>query len=184
MGTSPAVMAEFLKSLGYPVKNVTGYRGSSNTFAALERDELHGRIISQSSMETVFRRFLDEDIVRPILAIGKEPRLKPLEGIATLEDLKLSSANREIAEFMINTWALLRTYAVPPGTPAHRVKTLREAFLKALKSPKLLKDARRQGVIVNPVSGQEVTKTIERLSKLTQSNPEIIRKYKELAGVK
>ncbi len=68
MGTSPAMMAEFLKSLGYPVKNVTGYRGSSNTFAALERNELHGRIISQSSMQTVFRRFLDEDIVRPLLS--------------------------------------------------------------------------------------------------------------------
>lgn len=184
MGTSPAVMAEFLKSIGYAVKNVTGYRGSANTFAALERNELHGRIISQASMQTVYRRFLERDFVRPLLSIGKEPRLKPLAGVPTLEDLKLSTANRELAEFMINTWALLRTYAVPPGTPEDRVKILRQAFLKALKSPKLIKDAKRQGVIVDPVSGEEVTKTIQKLSKLTRSNPKILKRYKKLAGVK
>ncbi len=77
-----------------------------------------------------------------------------------------------------------RPYAVPPGTPEDRVKILRQAFLKALKSPKLQKDAKRQGVIVAPISGQEVTKTIQKLSKLTQSNPEILNRYKELAGVK
>jgi tripartite-type tricarboxylate transporter receptor subunit TctC len=177
-------MAEFLKSIGYPIKNVTGYRGSANTFAALERNELHGRIISQGTMETVYRRFLERDFVRPLLSFGDEPRLKPLKGVPTLKDLKLSTADSKLAEFMVKTWALLRTYAVPPGVPPDRVKILREAFLKALKSPKLQGDAKRQGVIVDPVSGQGVTQTIQKLNKLTQSNPEILKRYKKLAGVK
>ncbi len=184
MGTSPAVMAEFLKSIGYSIKNVTGYRGSANTFAALERNELHGRIISQSTMETVYRRFLERDFLRPLLSFGDEPRLKPLKGVPTLKDLKLSAADRELADFMVKTWALLRTYAVPPGVPPDRVKILRAAFLKALQSPKLQGDAKRQGVVVDPVSGEKVEQTIQKLYEVTQSNPEILKRYKKLAGLK
>ena len=184
MGTSPATMAEFLKNLGYSVKNVTGYRGSANTFAALERKELDGRILSQSTMETVYRRFLDRGYVRPLFSMGEEPRLKPLEGIPTLNDLELNASQAELAEFIIKTWALLRTYAAPPGTPPERVNILRQAFVKALQSPKLIKDAERQGVIVAPVSGEEVTKTIERLHKISQANPEVVNEYKKLVEVK
>lgn len=184
MGTSPATMAEFLRTLGYAVKNITGYRGSSNTFAALERKELDGRIISQSTMETVYRRFLERDYVRPLFSMGKEPRLKPLEGVPTLEDLELNAAQAELAEFIIKTWALLRTYAVPPGTPPDRVKILRQAFLKALQSPKLMKDAERQGVVVAPVSGEEVAETIQKLYKISEGNPEIVNEYKKLVGAK
>ena len=184
LGTSPATMIEFLKTLGYPVKNIAGYRGSADTFAAMERNELHGRVLSQASMQGVYRRFLERDFVRPILAIGKEPRIKPLKGVATLKDLKLSSAQADLAEFIIKTWALLRTYAVPPGTPPDRLKILRQAFLKALKSPKLIKDAKKQGVVVAPMSGEEVEKTIKRLHNIAQAYPEILNEYKKLVGVK
>lgn len=178
--SSSTVMGEFLRSVGYPVKNVLGYKGSARAMGALERKEVDGRIMSQATMQTIYRRFIKAGSVRPILSIGTDPRVKPLEGVPTLKDLKLNAEQLKMAKFLTTTWALLRLYAVPPGTAPERVKTLRQAFLKALKSPKLMKDAVRQGVVVAPLSSEEVTRTIKELSK---SPPEIREKYRKLVGM-
>ena len=181
IGTGPAVLAEFLRSLGLPLKNVHGYLGSRDTMAALERKEADGRIISQSTMQSIYGRFIDEGLVRPILSLGKEPRLAPLRGIATEKDLNLNSAQLKMADFLTTTWALLRVYAVPPGTPPERLKALRDAFINTLKSPQLITEAERQGVRLAPISGEEVNGFIQ---KIYQTSPSIVERYKELLVAK
>jgi tripartite-type tricarboxylate transporter receptor subunit TctC len=181
IGNSAAVAGEFLRYLGLPVRNIIGYKGSAETFAAIERKELDGRMIGQSSVQMIFHRFYDEGLIRPIIAVGDEPRLKPIPGVATLEDLKLNPDQRKLAEFVTSTFALLRTYAVPPGTPPERVKILRGAFMKSFKDPQLLKDAKRMGVIVAPVSGEQVTKVIQKMS---QTSPEVLKQFRRFIGMK
>ena len=177
-GTSGSLAGELLRAVGLPVKNIYGYKGSAPTMAALERKEIDARVLPQDTMQGTYRRYIDENIVRPIFALGKEPRLKPLPGVATLEDLKLSEEQRKLAEFITSTWTLLRPFAVPPGTPPELVRLLREAFMKAMKSPQLVKDAKRQGVIIVPTPGEEVERIVERLY---QTSPEILEKYKKFA---
>ena len=177
VGTGPAVAGEFMRLIGLPVKSVYGYEGSRAVMAALERKEVDGRIISQATMQQIYRRFVENGFVRPILALGNEPRLKPIPGIATMKDLNLSSAQRKLADFLVKTWALLRVFALPPGTPPQRTKILREAFLETLKSPKLIKDAERQRVTIEPLSGEEVTEIIR---DMFQASPEILEEYKKL----
>jgi len=155
--------------------------GSSGVFAALERKEVDGRITSQVSVQTTYRRFLDEGIIRPILSLGSDPRVKPIPGVATLDDLKLDAEQRKLAEYLITTWSHLRIYGVSPGVPPERLAVLRKAFMDALKSPKLIKDAERQGVIVSPSSWKRIEADMKRLSK-TSSNT--LEKYKKLAGLK
>ncbi len=132
-------------------------------------------------MQTVYRRFIDEGVVRPILSIGSDPRVKPLPGVATLKDLKLTPDQRKLADFLMATWRLLRLYALPPGTPPERIRVLRQAFVRALKSPKLLNDAEKQGVVLSPIYGEEVGRIVE---ELFQTPPEILEKYKKLIGSK
>ncbi len=179
--TASAVAGKFLKQLGYPVKNVIGYRGSSGAMAALERKEVDGRITTQSSVETVYKRFLDEDIIRPVLSLGTDPLVKHFPGIATEKDLKLDGNEKRLMTFFIRSWRFLRVYAVPPGTPMDRVKALREAFDKTLQSPKLIEHARRQGVIVVYTPGEEIERDIKNIA---QTSPKIIQMYKEFLGVK
>ena len=109
----------------------------------------------------------------------RDPRVKPLEGVPNLKDLKLNAEQLKMAKFLTNTWSLLRLYAVPPGTAPERAKILRQAFLKALNSPKLKKDAKRQGVIVAPLSAEQVTRTIKELYK---SPPDLREKYRKMVG--
>ena len=149
--------------------------------AALERKETDGRILTQSTMQTIYRRYIDEGVVRPILYMGSDPRVKRIPGVATLKDLNLTPDQRKMADFLMTTWRLLRLYALPPGTPPERIKVLRQAFVRALKSPKLLSDAEKQGVVLSPIYGEEVGRIVEGLF---QTPPEILEKYKKLVGSK
>jgi len=180
-GTGAAVAGQFLQSIGFPLKNVLGYRGSSGVFAALERKEVDGRITSQVSVETTYRRFLDEGIIRPILSLGSDPRVKPIPGVATLDDLKLDPEQRKLADFLVTTWSHLRIYGVAPGVPPERLAVLRKAFFETMKSPKLIKDAERQGVIVSPSSWKRIDADMKRLSK---TSSQTLEQYKKLAGLK
>ena len=62
-----------------------------------------------------------------------------------------------------------------------RVKILREAFDKTLKSPKLKEQAKRQGVIVVYTPGEEVERDIKNIA---QTSPKVIQMYKSFLGVK
>ena len=179
---SPATAAnQFLASLGYPIKGVFGYRGTANVMAALERGEVDARIMSQTNMQTIFRRYLDSGLVRPVLAIGEDPRVKPIPGVATLKDMNLNPEQQRMAEFLVGTWKLLRLFAIPPGTPPDRVAALRKAFMDTLNSPKVLEQAKRQKVVVSPASPETIEKTI---TGLYQAPPDLLARYKELLGRK
>ena len=181
IGSASTAATLFLRHLGYPIKPIMGYRGTANVMAAMERKELDARVMSQATMQGNYRRYIDSGLVRPVLSIGDEPRVKPIPGIATLKDLKLNAEQQRIADFLIGTWKLLRLFAVPPGTPPDRVATLRKAFMDTLNSPELLEQAKRQKLIISPASPESVEKTIADLYK---ASPELLKKYKEIVTVK
>ncbi len=180
-GNLASIGPHFLKSIGLPIKPVLGYGGSAPVFAAIERKEVDGRFTAQESVQTRYRRFLDEGILRPILAFGSDPRVKDFPGIATVDDLNLDRGQRELAEFLIKTWRHLRLFAIPPGVPPERLAILRKAFDRMLKDPKVIRDGDRQGVRVSPTSWKTIEANIKELS---EAPPKIIEQYKELAGLK
>ncbi len=173
--------AYYLKSIGLPVEPVLGYAGSAPSFAAIERKEADGRISSQESFQTRYRRFLDEGILRPILAFGSDPRVKHIPGVATEDDLNLDAKERQFVEFLIKTWRHLRIFAMPPGVPPERLAIIRKAFDEMLKDPKVIEEGNRQGVRISPSSWQKIEQDIKELS---EAPPWIIKKYKDLAGIK
>lgn len=173
--------AFYLKSIGLPIEPVMGYGGSAPTFAAIERKEVDGRISSQESFQTRYRRFLDEGILHPILAFGSDPRVKHIPGVATEKDLNLDSKEQQFVEFLIKTWRHLRLFAMPPGVPPERLATIRKAFDTMLTDPKVIEEGNRQGVRISPSSWQKIEQDIKELS---ESPTWIIQRYKELAGIK
>ncbi|NIO10847.1 MAG: hypothetical protein GTO40_23705 [Deltaproteobacteria bacterium] len=173
--------AYYLKSVGLPVEPVLGYGGSAPSFAAIERKEADGRISSQESFQTRYKRFLDEGILHPIIAFGSDPRVKHIPGVATEKDLNLDKKDLEFTEFLIKTWRHLRIFAMPPGVPPERVALIRNGFNEMLKDPKVISEGNRQGVRISPSSWQEIEKNIKELS---EAPPWIIKRYKDIAGLK
>lgn len=81
----------------------------------------------------------------------------------------------------IDSFAVLRIYALPPGTPADRVEILRGAFTNALKDPRLINEAERQGVNISPLGGEQVGEIVR---KMAQTPAEVLEQYKILIGKK
>ena len=177
VGSASTAATQFLRYLGYPIKAIMGYQGTARVMAAMERKELDARVMSQATMQGNYRRYIESGLVRPILALGDEPRVKPIPGIATIKDLNLNPEQQEMADFLIGTWKLLRLFGLPPGTPPDRVATLRKAFMETLNSPELLQQAKRQKLIISPASPESVEKTV---AGLYSASPELLAKYDEI----
>ncbi|MCY4488112.1 MAG: tripartite tricarboxylate transporter substrate-binding protein [Deltaproteobacteria bacterium] len=181
VGQSAAVMGEFERALGLPIKVVTGYKGSTGILAALERKELEGMNLSLHFVQDRYGHFIENGTIRPFLAIGTGPGAEAPPGVATLRDLTLNSDQRKLADFLIQSWSILRLYALPPGTPPDRLQVLQEAFLKALASPQFVSEAKRQGIRVSPRSGKDVARIIQLM---TDAPPAVVAQYKKFLGLK
>ena len=69
----------------------------------------------------------------------------------------------------------------PPGTPADRVKILREAYLKAVRDPELITEAQKARWVIEPVSGDELQAVAERI--MVQP-PQVVEQVKKILRVK
>src|SRR5438094_369088 len=70
-----------------------------------------------------------------------------------------------------------RLYAMPPATPADRVRTLRAAFLETLRDPEFVNDAKQAKLDIDPVGGEEVERLMGELFRMP---PPVLAKLKEL----
>jgi hypothetical protein len=73
--------------------------------------------------------------------------------------------------------SITRPYSLPPGTPKDRVKILQKAFMDTMKDPEFLADAKKSQLDLDPVSPEEVEKTVARFFKL---DPALIAKLREI----
>jgi tripartite-type tricarboxylate transporter receptor subunit TctC len=65
----------------------------------------------------------------------------------------------------------------PPGMPADRLKLLRDGLNKMMTDPELLADAKKKGLDVAPLSGEDVEALIKEAGVLS---PEVIQRLKPL----
>ncbi|MEK6600749.1 MAG: hypothetical protein AABZ09_02615, partial [Candidatus Binatota bacterium] len=96
--------------------------------------------------------------------------------------LAIHLAKNETARLLIQSGiqdpsSITRPYALPPGMPKDRVQLLRKAFMDSLKDPEFLADAQKSRLEVDPLSGEELEKTVAGLFKL---DPAVVGKLKEI----
>jgi tripartite-type tricarboxylate transporter receptor subunit TctC len=80
---------------------------------------------------------------------------------------------------MMLTRASSANIGLPPGIPAERLKTLREAFMKLMADPAFLADVKKRNLEVEPSTGEE----LERLAKEVMNQPPaVIERMQTLMG--
>jgi len=72
---------------------------------------------------------------------------------------------------------LTYSYVLSPGTPKERVEIMRKAFADTMKDPEFLADTKKSRLGVDPMTGEELEKTVTRLFKLS---PGLVAKLKEV----
>lgn len=159
----PLLLSEFA---GAKFKFVSGYPANADVLLALERKEAD----LWAAFATTIRLAADRGAVRPIVR-GRVP-VPGYEQLPVDEELTSNPVGKAIMGIRAAPLAIGRAFAATPGTPADRVKVLREAFAKAVKDPELLEEAKRAKVDFGYISSEEVLKSF---SSLLEQSPEVQR---------
>ena len=164
-------------------KIVSGYKGTAPIRAALlqkEVDALTGW--SWDSVKSTGMSMIDDGDAKIIAYIGEERH-------AELEERKVPYLNPRITKaadiafmkVLMLPAAMLRPWALPPGTPKDKVQIMQTAFNNTLKDPGFLKDAKRTRLDINPKSGEYLVNLMNDMKK--RMTPEITSRARKIIGL-
>jgi tripartite-type tricarboxylate transporter receptor subunit TctC len=122
-------------TLNLPIQLVRGYKGTADIRLAAESGELAGGCWQWESIKATWRQGLDSGEVAVLLQVSPKP-LPDLPNVPLAPSLaKTEEARQLIHAGIIVPSEIGRLYALPPGTPADRVQTLRTAFVETMRDP-------------------------------------------------
>lgn len=178
------ILARLLEETLPPLKinTVLGYPGGSEIDLAVEKGEVicRGMTASPYFGREPFISWEKKNFVRVLLYTG-EKRDERIPDVPTLREIfdkeKVPENSRRVAEVILAAESFGRPIFAGPGTPADRIKLLRNAFEQALKDPELLAEAKKGRMDVEPESGQN----LERLTnKVLDQPPNVIARVKKI----
>ena len=164
--------------LGTKFNVVAGYPGSREMMLAIEQGEVSGACgIGVSSLAEAEPSWIPSGkvIVLAQEALKPDPSMTARHVPLTLEFAKTDD-ERQVLSLMYSQEVFGRPFVAPPGTPEDRVAALRASFLATLKDPATLDDAKRVGLIVDPIEGAEVQALV---AKVYATPPAIVQRLKD-----
>jgi tripartite-type tricarboxylate transporter receptor subunit TctC len=172
------------ETLGVKFQEVRGYPGGVEIDLALEKGEIHCRgtgITTHFAREPYFtwhKTGFDRHIVQT--GAKKDPRIADAPTLVELMDKRKTSAfSRSVAKVMLVSATLGRPMVSTPGTPQDRVKTLREAYLKAFSDPEAIQEAKKGRMDLQALPGAEVETQIREVMNQPK---DVIERVKKLSG--
>jgi tripartite-type tricarboxylate transporter receptor subunit TctC len=164
-------------TLGVPIQLISGYKGPTELQLAVEGGELAGLCNSWESLRVTSIKSIEAgDLVIVLQAI---PRAHPeLPKVPLAISMVKTEESRQLIQAGIHDInAIIRPYVLPPGTPRERVQILRKAFTDTLKDPDFRSDAKKSKLDIDPLTGEELEKTVAGLLKVS---PGTLAKLKEI----
>ena len=171
------------ETLGIKFQEVRGYPGGVEIDLALEKGEIHCRgtgITTHFAREPYFtwhKNGFDRHLVQT--GNKKDPRLPDAPTLLELMDKRNTPGlSRNVAKVMLVSATLGRPMIATPGIPGDRIKTLRDAYLKAFKEPEVLEEAKKTKLDLSTLSGEEVETQIREVMNQPK---EVIERVKKLS---
>jgi tripartite-type tricarboxylate transporter receptor subunit TctC len=183
-GTGPASPAEFMPKvlnhvLGTKFKVITGYPGSNEGMLAMEKGEVDGATTSWNTLKTSKQDWLKDKSIT-ILVTYTPYRHKELPDVPNMVELGKTDEQKQILALYASGAVIGRSIFTSPGVPADRVKALRDAFTAMTKDPVFLAEVEKTKAEFDPMSGEELQKTIEDASHVS---PEVREKARAARGL-
>ncbi|HEU5464318.1 MAG TPA: tripartite tricarboxylate transporter substrate-binding protein [Candidatus Binatia bacterium] len=178
----PRVLEE---TIGTKFQLVTGYQGGADIEIAVERGEVQCRAFTIQVFygREPFNTWRSKNLVRVLVYGGKkrDPRIPDTPLISELLDhYKSSDLHRRLVTVMLGSgeFGAAPMFAAP-GTAPELIKTLRAGYAKALTSPELVAEAKKQGLEPDLIDGDEM----EALAReVLNQPPEVISLMKKVMG--
>ena len=171
--------------LGAKINPVLGYPGGAEVDIAVERGEVvcRGMSIDPYFGREPFISWGKKGFVRLLVQTAKtrDPRAPDVPTIYELMDqYKTPDISRRVVRVMLAGAEFGSPLFAAPGTPAERIKILREAHAKSMKDPELIAEAKKGRMDMDPSTGED----LQELTKEVMSQPpEVIERAKKLSGM-
>ncbi|HEY7553791.1 MAG TPA: tripartite tricarboxylate transporter substrate-binding protein [Candidatus Binatia bacterium] len=166
-GDASFVMSRVLKEvLGLPVQLVVGYKGTADIRLAADSGELAGGCWQWESIKVTWTKALDAGDVNVVVQLVEKPHPDLPKVPLAVSLAKTKEARLLLQAAVHDPNSITRPYSLSPGTPKDRVIVLQKAFMDTMRDPEFLADAKKSRLDINPISGEEVGKTVARLFKL------------------
>ena len=176
-GTSLSDVPKLLKAaLGLPLDMVEGYKGGAEARLAVESGEVDGLCASWQATKVSWRSQMQSGKIHVVLqaTLKSHPDLKNVP--LAINYAKTDEA-RTLLRVADNVHVYQFPYSVAPGTPPERLQVLQQGFIKTLRDPELVAEAKKADLEVEPIDGPTTAKTFAGLYEL---NPSLIAKLKEI----
>jgi tripartite-type tricarboxylate transporter receptor subunit TctC len=153
-------------ALNLPIQLVEGYKGTNEVRLAVDGGELHGGCWAWETLRVAWANAIPAGDVKVVLQVTAK-KLPDLANVPWALDLaKTEEARLLLKAGAIDPAAIVRVYVTTPRTPKDRVQTLRNAFAKTLTDPEFVAEAKKSNLDINPLTGEEVKKTVDGLFNL------------------
>ena len=176
-GTSLSDVPKLLEAaLNLPLEMVEGYKGGAEARLAVESGEVDGLCASWQATKVSWRSQMETGKIHVVLqaTLKSHPELKKVP-------LAINYAKTEEARTLLRVADNVHVYQFPfstaPGTPPDRLQVLQQAFVKTLRDPELITEAKKADLEIAPIDGPTTAKTFNGLYELP---PTLIARLKEL----
>ena len=175
-GANDSDVPRVLKAaLGLPIQLIEGFKGTSNIRVAAEAGEVDGGCWTWASIRTTWANGLESGNVKAIIQMNPKKADDILNVPNAIDYAKTPEAKILIDSGVHAPSAILRAYALPPGTPKGRGDILRSAFNATMKDPEFLAEMKKSRLEVNPLAGGEIESIVKKLFQMDTKNVAKIR---------
>jgi len=181
--SSDYILSKILEdTVGAKFNSVLGYAGGSEIDIAVEKGEVVCRAHSLSAhfgrepFDSWHKRNFDRHLV--VTARKRDANIPDTPTLNEIFDqYKVPANSRRVSQILLAAGDFGRPIMVTPGTPAERVKILRDAFLKAMSDPEALAEAKKGRMEVDTTTGEELEALVK---EIFDSPPEVIERAKKM----
>ncbi len=157
--TYPAILNDVV---GTKFKIISGYKGSQEILAAMEKGEVEGVCLSWPTLKAAKPDWVRDKWLVPLVQISfaRHPELK---GVPILSDVVKDEDAKKMLTFFFAPNEMGRPYFAPPEVPTDRVTALRRSFDATMKNKAFLADADKAKMELDPITGEEMAKLVDEL---------------------
>jgi len=148
--------------IGTKFKVIAGYEPGQGDTIAVENGEVDGICgLSWSTIKASRSSWITGNKLHVLVQMAFD-KLPDLPDVPSALDLVTDPAAKRVLELILIRQEMGRPFAAPPGVPADRVAALRRAFDATMKDPDFLADAQKAQMEIEPLTGQDIDKLLER----------------------
>src|SRR4051812_14868807 len=167
-GAMDIIPALLNKYMGTRVKVISGYKDGAEVFLAMQRGEVQGRCSTQlTAIKATRPDWLTEHKITVPIVVGNK-RVPEFPDAPTVLELAKSETAKQQFELLILEQSLDRPLLLPPAVPDARLAELRAAFDAVMKDEALKAEADKLRLHLDPLTGVEVGRLLDRAYGLPQ----------------